>query len=54
MLGCNPTPQQAGLAACTIYTGNGEKKVLDFHVDRQGSHDGGSCGYVWYEVTCMK
>jgi hypothetical protein len=52
MLGCNPTPDDAGRAACS-YTRNGQTKVYDYHVDRQGSHDGGKCGYVWYQVTCM-
>jgi len=53
MLGCNPTIQQVIAAACTIYRSNGQKEVLDARVDRQGSHDGGRCGYVWYSVTCL-
>jgi hypothetical protein len=52
MLGCNPSPDDAGRAACA-YTSNGQTKVYNYHVDRQGSHDGGRCGYVWYLVTCF-
>jgi len=52
MVGCNPTESQAGEAACS-YWESGTKKVFPFHVDRQGSHEGGSCGYVWYGVTCF-
>jgi hypothetical protein len=52
MLGCNPTEDQAAEAACS-YTSNGVKKIYDYHVDREGSHDGGRCGYVWYRVTCF-
>lgn len=53
MLGCNPTIEEVGDAACTIIS-NGQRKVLDYHVDRQGSHGGGSCGYAWYLVTCFR
>jgi hypothetical protein len=52
MLGCNPTEEQIGAAACTIVS-NGQKKVLDHHIERQGSHGGGRCGYAWYLVTCF-
>src|SRR5258708_5489913 len=52
MLGCNPTEQQVGEAACTIVR-DGRREVLPFHVDRQGSHEGGRCGYAWYLVICF-
>jgi hypothetical protein len=52
MLGCNPTEVDAVNAACTVIR-NGERTVLDGHADRQGSHGGGRCGYVWYGVTCF-
>ncbi|MBR1205868.1 MULTISPECIES: hypothetical protein [unclassified Bradyrhizobium] len=52
MLGCNPTEDDAGNAACS-YTSNGQRKVFDYHADRQGSHEGGKCGYTWYLVTCF-
>jgi hypothetical protein len=52
MLGCNPTEEQVAAAACTI-TRNGQRVLLDYHVDRQGSHSGGKCGYAWYLVTCF-
>jgi hypothetical protein len=52
MLGCNPTEEQIAAAACTIVS-NGQRKILDYHIDRQGSHEGGKCGYAWYLVTCF-
>ena len=52
MLGCNPSEAQVGEAACS-YWENGTRKVLPFHADHQGSHEGGSCGYEWYLVTCF-
>lgn len=52
MFGCYPAPQQMGDAACSIYE-NGQKKTLPFHIDHQGSHSGGKCGYEWYLVTCI-
>ncbi len=53
MLGCNPTPQQLIAAACTVYKPDGTTSVYSARIERQGSHDGGSCGYAWYLVTCI-
>lgn len=52
MLGCNPTEAEMGEAACSVWD-NGTKKTFPFHVDIQGTHEGGSCGYVWALVTCF-
>jgi hypothetical protein len=52
MLGCNPTEAQVGDSACS-YWENGTRKTFPFHAEHQGSHDGGSCGYEWWLVTCF-
>lgn len=52
MIGCNPTDVDAVAAACTVIS-NGQRKVLNGHADPQGTHEGGRCGYRWYQVTCF-
>jgi hypothetical protein len=52
MFGCGVSPDQMATSVCTI-TDNGQKKVQPYRIVRQGSHDGGQCGYEWYSVTCI-
>jgi hypothetical protein len=44
MFGCGVSPDQMATSVCAI-TSAGQKKVQDYRIVRQGSHDGGSCGY---------
>jgi len=52
MFGCGTSPDQMAASVCTV-TVDGQKKVQPYRVLRQGSHDGGRCGYEWYAVTCV-
>lgn len=52
MFPCGYTEERAGNEICTIYKGDGTKKVLDHSIVHQGTHGGNKCGYSWFQVTC--
>jgi hypothetical protein len=52
MFGCGMSIDAAAGQVCTV-TRDGKKVVSPYRVMHQGSHDGGRCGYEWYQVTCL-
>ena len=49
--GCGTTAAAAARSLCTV-GGGGTTKILPYQIVTQDWHDGGSCGYVWFEVNC--
>jgi hypothetical protein len=52
MFGCGTTIDAAASQVCAI-TREGNKVISPYRVIHQGSHEGGRCGYEWYQVTCL-
>jgi hypothetical protein len=50
--GCGTSYDNAAEDVCTI-TNNGQKEVLRYRMIKQGTHEGGQCGYGWFRVTCL-
>ncbi len=51
--GCGTTPAQMAKQLCTVNYPDGTTKESPYRYVHQGSHDGNSCGYEWYSLTCL-
>lgn len=49
--GCGTTADAAAVSLCTVTSG-ATKTVLPYQIVSQDWHDGGHCGYSWFEVNC--
>ena len=38
---------------CTLRRPGGERRELEYQLVREGTRDGGKCGFNWYTVVCL-
>jgi hypothetical protein len=54
MRDCGSNADQIAQEICTLHRPGGERRELEYQLLREGTRDGGKCGYNWYTVVCFR
>ena len=53
MRDCGSDADQIAREICTLRRPGGERRELEYQLVREGTRDGGKCGFNWYTVVCI-
>jgi hypothetical protein len=54
MRDCGSNADQIAQEICTVHRPGGERRELEYQLLREGTRDGGKCGFTWYTVVCFR
>jgi hypothetical protein len=54
MRDCGSNADQIAQEICTVHRQGAERRELEYQLLREGTRDGGKCGYNWYTVVCFR
>jgi len=54
MRDCGSNADQIAQEICTVHRPGAERRELEYQLLREGTRDGGKCGYYWYTVVCFR